>query len=84
MHGSLNEKPGDPNSAYRAWDIKLVALPILIVVALIGLAITQPSASKWVSDAVQAEFVGQDLAPDVAPPTRIAQPTNEVRTVKAY
>ena len=84
MHGSLDEQPRDRKNAYRAWDIKLVALPILIVVALIGLAITQPSASKWVSDAVQAEFVGQDLAPDATPPTRIARPTNEVRTVKAY
>jgi hypothetical protein len=84
MHGSLNEKPGDPKSAYRAWDNKLVALPILIVVALIGIAITQPSASKWISESVQAEFAGTDLVPDAAPPTRIAQPRNEVRTVKAY
>jgi hypothetical protein len=84
MHGPLDDKPRDPKDAYRAWDIKLVALPILIVVALVGMAIAQPSASKWISDAVQAEFAGTDLAPDVAPPTRMAQPTNEVRTVKAY
>ena len=46
----------------------------------------QPSggASKWISDAAQAEFVGTDIVPDLAPPTRIAQPTNEIRTVKAY
>jgi hypothetical protein len=54
------------------------------VVALIGFAVSHPSASKWISDAAQAEFVGTDLVPDVAPPTRVAQPTNEIRTVKAY
>ena len=88
MHGSLDNQPNDSKkdskSVYRAWDIKLVALPILIVVALIGLAITHPSASKWVSEAVQAEFVGTDFLPDLAPPSRVAEPTNEIRTVKAY
>jgi hypothetical protein len=88
MHGSLDNQPNDSKkdvkSVYRAWDIKLVALPILIVIALIGMAITHPSASKWVSDAVQAEFIGTDFVPDLAPPTRVVQPTNEIRTVKAY
>ena len=88
MHGSLDNQPNDSKkdskSVYRAWDMKLVALPILIVVALIGMAITHPSASKWVSDAVRAEFVGTDLVPDLAPQPRVAQPTNEIRTVKAY
>ena len=84
MHGSLDNQPNDSKSVYRAWDIKLVALPILIVVALIGMAITHPSASKWISDAIQAEFVGTNLVPDLAPQPRVAQPTNEIRTVKAY
>lgn len=84
MPGPLEDQPRDSESAYRNWDIKLFALPVLFVVALIGFVVSHPSASKWISDAAQAEFVGTDLMPDVAPPTRVAQPTNEIRTVKAY
>ena len=84
MPGSLEKQPRDSKSVYRNWDIKLFALPILLVVALIGFAISHPGASKWISDAAQAEFIGTDLVPDIAPPTRVAQPTNEIRTVKAY
>jgi hypothetical protein len=83
MHGPLDKQPQDGKSVYRNWDIKLFALPILLVVALIGFAVSHPGASKWISDAAQAEFVGTDLVPDLAPPTRLAQPTNEIRTVKA-
>jgi len=84
MHGSLDKPPRDDQSSNRGWDIKLVALPILLMIALIRLAVSHPSASKWISDAAQAEFVGTDFVPDLAPPTRLAQPTNEIRTVKAY
>ena len=84
MHGSLEKQPRDSKSAYRNWDIKLFALPILLAVALIGFVVSHPSASNWISDAAQAEFVGTDLVPDLAPPPRLAQPANEIRTVKAY
>jgi len=80
MHGPLEKQPRDAKSAYRNWNIKLFALPILLVVALISFVVSHPSASKWISDAAQAEFVGTDLTP----PTVVAQPTNEIRTVKAY
>ncbi len=84
MHGSLDKPPRDDQSSDRGWDIKLVALPILLVIALIGLAISHPSASRWISEAAQAEFVGTDFVTDLAPPTRLAQPTNEVRIVRSY
>jgi hypothetical protein len=79
MHGSFDQ-PREGKSAYRNWNMKLIALPILGVVALIAFVISHPNASKWISDAAQAEFVGTDLAP----PTLVAQPANEIRTVKAY
>ena len=84
MPGPLEKQPRDSKSVYRNWDIKLFALPILLVVALIGFAVSHPGAPRWISEAAQAEFVGTDLVPDLAPPTRVAQPTNEIRTVKAY
>jgi hypothetical protein len=80
MHGSF-DKPGKPdNDIYRS--VGFLALPVLIVIALIGLIATQPEGSNWISEAVQAEFVGTDLVPDVAP-TQIAKPAIEIRTVRA-
>lgn len=83
MHGSFDQQPREGQSAYRNWNMKLIALPILGVVALIAFVISHPGASKWISDAAQAEFVNMDFVPEIAP-TRIAQPGNEDRTVKAY
>ena len=65
------------------WDIKLLAVPLLLGTALIGFVVSHPSASKWIADAVQAEFVGTDLVPDLVPATRLAEPKNQTRTVKA-
>jgi hypothetical protein len=89
MHGSFDKQPkGDP-PPYQNWSFKLVALPVLIVVALIGMVVSHPPAVKWVSDAVQAEFVGPrfvgtEIVPDLASPTQLARPTNQIRTVRAY
>jgi hypothetical protein len=84
MHGSLDRPPRDDQTSDRGWDTKLMALPILVVIALIGLAISHPSASRWISEATQAEFVGVDFVPDLAPPTRFAQPANAIRTLRSY
>jgi len=84
MQGPVEKQPRDSRSAYRNWDIKLFALPVLLAAALIGFVVSHPGVSKWVADAAQAEFVGTDLVPDLAPPTRLAGPKHEVRTVKVY
>ena len=84
MRGSFDKQPHDDQNADQGWSIKLVALPLLAVVALIGMVLSHPAAIKWISDAAQAEFVGTDMVPDLAPPMRTAQPTNEVQSVKAY
>jgi hypothetical protein len=51
----------------------------IVVLVLLILVLASPSASEWISAAAQAEFVGPDL-PD-ASPTRIAQPTEEMKIV---
>ena len=88
MHGSFDKPPRDEQSNYQSFSIKFVALPVLLVVALIGVVVSHPAAVKWISDAAQAEFVGDlggtDLQPDVAPPTQMAQPSNQIRTVNLY
>jgi hypothetical protein len=59
----------------------LVAINGIIVLALIVLALSSPSASEWISAAAQAEFVGGD-APAMTP-TQIAQPAEEMRIVRS-
>lgn len=84
MHGSFDPQPREGKSAYRNWDMKLIALPILGAVAVIAFVVSHPGASKWIADAAQAEFAGTEFVPDLAPPTQLAQPNNQIRTVKAY
>jgi hypothetical protein len=84
MHGSSDKQPRGSKSVYRNWSMNLIALPILAVVALMAFAISHPGASRWIAEAVEAEFASTDLVTEIAPPTRVAQPSNEIRTVKAY
>jgi len=84
MHGPFDKSPeGEPN-IYRNWSMKLLALPLLLVIALIGYIVSHPEVGKWVADGVQAEFVGTDMVPNLAPPTRVAQPSNQVRTAGSH
>ena len=57
MHGSFDRsRETDDNSTYRSWGLGFFALPALLAIVLVGLAIVQPSASNWISEAAQAEF----------------------------
>ncbi len=81
MHGSF-EKPGDTiKSIYRNWGIGVFALPVLIVIVLVGMAMTRQGATGWISEAVEAEFVHNGL-PEVAP-AQVAQPAGPLRAAKA-
>ena len=88
MQGSFDNRQQDLESNYGSFSMKLIALPALVIVALIGMLVSHPAAVKWISDAAQAEFAGTDVV-DVDPLTKIAQPApaalphNEMRTVKA-
>ena len=83
MHGTFDKSGESGNRTGRGWDIGFFAVPVLLVIVLIGLAVTRPSVSIWISNAAQAEFVGADPVRDVAP-TQLAQPGPVTRTVKAY
>jgi hypothetical protein len=81
MRGSFDKSGKAAKTIYRSWGLGFLALPVLLAMVLMALAFTQPAASNWISEAVQAEFANAYLAPEVAP-TRIAQP-KEIRTVGA-
>jgi hypothetical protein len=82
MHGSLDKLSETGKRIYQRWGIGFFALPVLVVIALIGSAITQPAAPNWISEVVRAEFAGSNSAPEVAP-AQLAQPARETRTVRA-
>jgi len=58
----------------------LLAINGIIVLALLVLALSVPSASEWISAAVQAEFVGDGPA---GMPTQIAQPAEAIKIVRS-
>ena len=83
MHGSLN-KPGETGDRIcRRWAIGVFAVPVIVVIGLIGLSLVHPAASSWISAAVQAEFTGSSL-PQEAASTLMAQPAMTVRAVRLY
>jgi fumarate reductase subunit C len=82
MHGPLNRSDENRSRTDRSWSIGFFALPVLIVIVLVALAVIKPAASTWISEAVQAEFVGV-TSPGGAP-KELAQPAMQIRTVKAY
>jgi hypothetical protein len=81
MHGSF-DKSGKDHSTYEKLGYGFLALPALLLVTLLGMAIVNPKASSWISQAVEAEFADFSAPPQLAP-TQIARPSTAIRTVRA-
>jgi hypothetical protein len=89
MRDSFDEPPEDDQNICQCWSVKLIALPLLIIIALAGIVVSHPCAVKWVSDTAQAEpagpdFVGPDIVPDAPRPTRLALPASRIRPLPGY
>jgi hypothetical protein len=82
MHGRFDRSGGTDKASAGYSSIRLIVIPALLAVALVALAIKQPDVSRWISEAVQAEFANNGPAQG-APATQVAQPAREIRTVKA-
>jgi hypothetical protein len=81
MHGTLDRSGKRQNETDRSWSFGFFALPVILVILMVGLAMTKPVAFNWISEAAQAEFVGTSL-PETAP-TQLAQPAGDNHAVKA-
>ncbi len=67
MHGTLG-RPGKPDKRVELSPvIRFLFIPALLAIAVVVLAINQPDASRWISDAAQAEFANTGPAPGIAP-----------------
>ena len=82
MHGTFDRSGESRDRFDRSWNVGLFAIPALFAIVLIGLAMTQPTASNWISEAAQAEFAGAFIVPEITP-TQLAQPRDQIRTVRA-
>ena len=83
MQGLLDKSGETINRIYQRWGIGVFALPVLLVIALVGLAMTPGAASNWISQATEAEFAGVNYRPEAAP-AQPAKPAIEIRIVKAH
>jgi hypothetical protein len=76
MHGSLEKSDKAKQNIYGSSGMRFLAIPALLLTALIGFLVSHPAAPAWISQAVQAEFVGVDWTPDLVP-TQIAKPVTQ-------
>jgi hypothetical protein len=67
---------------YRNWGIGIFALPVLIAIALVGLVLSRPSASNWISDPVPTEHATSSASPG-AGSAQLAQPQATSGTIRA-
>jgi hypothetical protein len=82
MHGVFERSGEMVRRIYDNWGVGAFALPALIVIALVGLAMTHMDVSNWMSEAAQAEFTGANNPPQAAP-KQLAQPAGEIRSVRS-
>jgi hypothetical protein len=85
MQRSQNSSQDIWNPARRrvssAWTTGFLAAHAIILLALVGLVMSYPPASQWISQAAQAEFT--DSITPAAVPAELAEPASEMRTVSA-
>jgi hypothetical protein len=82
MHGTFDRSDNTGKTVNPNSGLRLVVLPALLAVALVALVIMEPNASRWISDAAQAEFAATYPVPEDAP-TRLAQPADNLRSARA-
>ena len=82
MHGLFGKSGEIVSRIYQRWGIGIFALPVLVVIALVGLAMAPRDAPHWISEAAEAEFAGANYKSQTAP-AQPAKPAIHIRTVKA-
>jgi hypothetical protein len=85
QEATMQRSPNDLNPSDRRflwnWTAGILTVHGIILLVLVSLVLSHPAASEWISQAVQAEFVGNP--PPVIVPTQIARPDGQMRTVRA-
>ena len=82
MQGLLDKSGKTISRVYQRWGIGVFALPVLLAIALVGLAMTPRAAPNWITQATEAEFAGAKYRLEAAP-AQPANPAIEIRAAKA-
>ena len=82
QHYRRNPAPVSHRSFGNAGMILLAVHGMVLVLLLAGVVLCLPRAGEWISEAVQAEFVGAE--PPVIAPTQFAQPVQDIRTASVH
>ena len=80
MPRAFDKPDQQENYVQSNWTVGIAAALGVIMFGLVVLMSNSPAASNWVSEAVQAEFVGSSYTPQQAP-VQTAQPAKDLRTV---
>jgi hypothetical protein len=75
-------RPTDRHDFWN-WTGNLLAVYGAAVLVLVNLMIRLPAVSAWVSEGLQAEATVMSPSLETSP-TQVAQPGDQVRTVRAY
>jgi hypothetical protein len=82
VHGMFKRAGEMIKRIYDNWGVGAFALPVLVLITLVGLAMTHMDVSNWMSEAAQAEFTGANNPPEPAS-KQLAQPAGEIRNVRS-
>ena len=69
-HNQARRPIRNDSAPHDDWPAAILAVHADILLALVGLALSCPNASDWISQAAEAEFGGAEQAsqPQLAPP----------------
>src|ERR1700731_4772834 len=79
MHGLFRKSGEIANHIYRRWGIGVFALPVLLAITLVGMAITPRVAPNGMAQAAESDFTGPISRPE-PPPAQPERPAIEIRT----
>jgi hypothetical protein len=82
MQRAFDQLDQQENRTQWKWIGGIAAAFGAVMLTLVALTWNSATVSNWVSDAVQAEFVGT-MMPEQTP-VQTAQPAKDIRTVRAY
>jgi hypothetical protein len=73
MPTTLKESESKSAGLDHLESVSILIIPVVILITIVILVLRHPAASIWISDAVQAEFVGT-TGSSAIDPTPVAEP----------